>query len=402
METEAREGAARPRPAAADRLSATLGNSDGLDESRLRLGIAVLLSLGALYFFRLSAAETLGAAVGSGLVVLVVLYIGFHQVGVRQFSRLWPGASRGLATALLVACLCPPGLPPALVAVLGGLAVLSEGVQRRLAAPVALNGVLIAWGIAWLWWARTDMTLLAPITMRPQDEPIMLWTQFQLQIDPLRLYAGNVAGPIGATSFGLATVGVLVLGYARRVSWLYLAGFLVAPVAALAANHQPLEVYLLCGEGVVLVGIVGAEVGRLPQAWHFRLAAGLLGGAIAAVLFVRGLGAVAYGIGVLGAAVVLTALQAFDILGARTPTPVGAPTAKAATARATSPLAQGSFSPLQLALLVLLPPVGLFFLWRNQSVPDTQRIGLVAMGSLLYVAAVAGSFAWLWLLRLPT
>ncbi|MFY9614667.1 MAG: hypothetical protein WAT58_04635, partial [Candidatus Dormiibacterota bacterium] len=66
------------------------------------------------------------------------------------------------------------------------------------------------------------------------------------------------------------------------------------------------------------------------------------------------------------------------------------------------PLAQGSFGPLQLALLVLLPPVGLFFLWRNQSVPDTQRIGLVAMGSLLYVVAVAGSLAWLWLLRLPT
>ncbi|MFY9615131.1 MAG: hypothetical protein WAT58_06990, partial [Candidatus Dormiibacterota bacterium] len=378
METEAREGVARPRPALADRLSATLGNSDGLDESRLRLGIAVLLSLGALYFFRLSAAETLGAALGSGLAVLVVLYIGFHQVGLREFSRLWPGASRGLATALLVACLCPPGLPHALVAALSALAVLSEGVQRRLGAPVALNGVLIAAGIAWLWWARTDMTLVAPITMRPQDEPIMLWTQFQLQIDPLRLYAGNVAGPIGATSFGLATVGVLVLGYARRVSWLYLAGFLVAPVVALSVNHQPLEVYLLCGEGVVLVGIVGAEVGRLPQAWHFRLAVGLLGGAITAVLFVRGMGAVAYGIGALGAAVVLTALQVFDILGARTPTPVGAPTARAATARAPSPLAQGSFGPLQLALLVLLPPVGLFFLWRNQSVPDTQRIGLVA------------------------
>ncbi|MDP9325564.1 MAG: hypothetical protein M3O87_03400, partial [Candidatus Dormibacteraeota bacterium] len=122
METEAREGVARPRPAIADRLSATLGNSDGLDESRLRLGIAVMLSLGALYFFRFSAAETLGAALGGGLVVLVVLYIGLRVVGLRQFSRLWPGASRGLATALLVACLCPPGLPPALVGVLGALA----------------------------------------------------------------------------------------------------------------------------------------------------------------------------------------------------------------------------------------------------------------------------------------
>jgi hypothetical protein len=51
---------------------------------------------------------------------------------------------------------------------------------------------------------------------------------------------------------------------------------------------------------------------------------------------------------------------------------------------------------------VLLPPVGLFYLWRDQSLPDSQRVSLVAMGALLYIAAIAGSLAWLWLLRLPT
>jgi hypothetical protein len=59
------------------------------------------------------------------------------------------------------------------------------------------------------------------------------------------------------------------------------------------------------------------------------------------------------------------------------------------------------FSPIELALMVVLPPVGLFLLWRNESVPDAQRISLVALGSLLYAAALVGSLAWLWLLRLP-
>jgi hypothetical protein len=384
-----------------------LGSSDGIDEWRLRLAVAVLLCVGAVYFFRLEALTDVGAALGGGVLVLLLLYAGQHWVGMRGFSRAWPGISRGLATALLVGCLCPPGLPIALVAVLGAGAVIVEALVRRLGTPIAVSGVLLAWGVAWLWWYRTGLPLLAPFSMHTQDEPIMLWTRFQLAIDPVRLYTGNVSGPIGATSFGLAAVGVLLLGYGRRVSWLYLAAFFVPPAAALLISRQPLSVYLLSGEAVVLAGIVAAEVGRMPQAWNFRVAAGLVAGAISAVLLVRGWGGVAFGVGVLGAAILLTALQVFDVLGARTPAEPGrvrpAPARDSAVA-SSAPRAAAvpvSVSPLHMALLVLLPPVGLVFLWRNETLSDTVRINLVALGSLLYAGALAGSLAWLWLLRLP-
>ena len=401
METQADEGLAHSRTALIDRISAALGDADRLDESRLRLGVAVALSLAGLYFFRMAAAQTLAASVAGALLVLLVLYVGLHRVGLRLFSRIWPGPSEALSTALLVACLCPPGLPPALVAGLGAAAVLAEGLQRRVLPPLALSGVLLAWGVAWLWWARTGLPLLAPGTLRSLGEPILLWTTYQIAVDPLRLYAGNVAGALGATSFGLAAIGVLVLGYTRRVSWLFLAGFYAPPLAALLVTRRPLTVYLLCAQALVLGGIVAAEVRRLPRAWPWRLAGGIVAGAISAALLLQGRGAVGYGIGVLAAATLLSGVQLAGVLGSRAPLPARRPQPPRAPGQAQAQLA-GGLSPLRLAVMVLVLPVGLFLLWRDEYIPDSQRITLVALGSLLYVAAVAGSVTWLWLLRLPT
>ena len=382
-----------------DRVSKALGNADAIDDSRLRLGVAVALSLAGLYFFRMAAVATIAAALAGGLVVLAALYVGLHYVGLRVFSRMWPGAARGLATALLFACVCPPGLPPVLLGALGAGAVLVEGAQRRLVPPLALGGVLLAWAIAWLWWARAGLPLLAPFSLRTLDEPIVLWTRFQLVVDPLRLYAGNVAGPIGATSLGLASLGVLVLGYRRRVSWLYVAGFYLPPLAALLATRRPITVYLLCGEALVLAAIVAADTGRLPQPPLWRLGAGVLAGAVSAVLLLLGFGAIGFGIGVLASAGLVSIVQ---LVANASPQPAPSHEPGRAPGRPSASAMGGSFSPVQLALLVVLPPVGLFRLWRNKSVADSQGITLVALGSLLWVAALAGSLTWLWLLRLPT
>jgi hypothetical protein len=276
------------------------------------------------------------------------------------------------------------------------LAVLMEGLQRRLVVPLALGGVLLAWPIAWLWQSSAGPSLLAPFQLRPLDEPIMLWTRFQLAVDPVRLYTGNVAGAIGATSFGLATLAFLVLAYARRASWIYLLAFYLPLVAALVATHQPLTVYLLSGEAMVLAGMVAAEQRKLPLRWQWHVGAGMVAGAISAALLVRGSGSVAFGTGVVAAAVVVSAFQHFGLAGSPAvvppqPAPRQAPPVHVA----------GGFRPGRLALLVLAAPVGLYLLWRDESIPDSQRVTLVALGTLLYVSAVAGSLAWLWLLRIP-
>jgi hypothetical protein len=377
-------------------VAALVTDVESIDEWRLRLPIAIVLSGAAVLFFRELALEALGAALGGGLLVLVALYLGFHQLGIRVVDRVWPGVSRALATALIVGCVCPPGLPLPLVAALGSAAVLIEGVQRRLVVPLALGGVLLAWPVAWLWHASAGQPLLAPFQLKPLDEPIMLWTRFQLAVDPVRLYTGNVAGALGGTSFGLAALAFLVLAYARRSSWIYLLAFYMPPLAALVATRQPLTVYLLSGEAMLLAGVVAAELRKLPRAWQWHVGSGAVAGAISATLLLRGSGSVAFGAGVVAAAAAVSAFQLFGLAGSPAvvrpqPAPRQAPAVHVA----------GGLRPGRLALLVLAAPVGLFLLWRDESVPDSQRVTLVALGTLLYATALLGSLAWLWLLRIP-
>lgn len=388
----------RALPRLLDRGAAAMADIDAVDESRLRLGVAILLSAGAVLYFRELALQAVAAALVGGLVVLTGLYIGFHRVGLRPVGHVWPGMSRGLSTALLVACLCPPGLPLPLVAVLGAVAVAVEGVERRLLVPLALGGVLVAWPIAWAWRAQFGIPLLAPFTLKPLYEPIVLWTRFQINLDPIRLYTGNVAGPLGATSFGLAAVGTLVLAYGRRLAWYYLGGLYAPVVLALALTHQPLTIYLLCGHALVLGAIVGADPRKLPLRWEWQLGAGVLAGALSAGVLLQGHGSVSYGVGVVGAGALVSAFQLFGLTGS--PAVVPEKAGGRGEVVVTEP-AGPRLEPGRLALLVLFAPAGLYLLWRDETLPGSQRVTLVVLGSLMYVAAVAGSLTWLWLVRLP-
>lgn len=392
MEASEAESEGRPGTAIVDRVAAAITDVEHIDDGRLRLVVAVVLSGAAVVFFRQYALQTLGTTLAGGVAVIAVLYLGFHRVGIRRFGRIWPGASRSLAVALLVGCLCPPDLPLPLTAALGAGAVLVEGLQRRMVVPVALGGVLVAWVVAWVWRNQFGLPLLAPFQLRPLDEPIILWTRFQLQVDPVRLYTGNVAGPLGATSFGLAALGFLVLAYARRASWAYLVGLSIPPIVVLAAARQPLTIYLLCGQAMVLGGIVAAESRRLPFLWQWRFGAGLIAGGVSAALLLRGLGGVAFGAGIVAAAATLSAFQLFGLTG----TPGAVPAVPERR-----PAAVSQRLTVRLALLVLVAPLGLYELWRDETVPNPQRVTMVVLGAVLYVAALAGSMTWLWLLRVP-
>src|SRR5207244_1394907 len=74
-------------------------------------------------------------------------------------------------------------------------------------------------------------------TTNPRD-PIDTWYQLFHQstwaLDPVRLYVGNVAGPVFATSLLAVAVGVAWLAYARRVSLVVLVAFLAGALVAVA------------------------------------------------------------------------------------------------------------------------------------------------------------------------
>jgi hypothetical protein len=254
---------------------------------------------------------------------------------------------------------------------------------------------MVAWALAWLWHLHAGGGYLSPFQLRPQLEPISLWTRFQLELDAVRLYTGNVAGPLGSTSFGLALFGFVILAYLRRASWLFLLAF-SAPVAAVTAlTRGSLPVYLINGPAVVIAGLVAAEVRRLPLGATRRLGAGGAAGLLAAALLLRGGGSESYTEGIIAVALVVSIFQLFGLAGSPAVISDAHPTRDKSKPRARP-------SPAKLVALVVFPPAGLLMVWRDHSLPPSQRRMLGGLGLLLYMFVVGGALLWLWALRLPT
>lgn len=374
-------------------MQAWIEHPEAVDDGLVRLGVALALSAVAVGFFRQDALPQLAAAALGAGFMLAILYVSYHFVGVRRTGPLWPGAARGLAVGLLLFCVCPPGLPPGLLFGLAVLAVLLEGALSALPVPVALSGLLLVWPVAWLWHVHSGLGYVAPFQLRPQLDPIALWIRFQLELDPLRLYAGNVAGPLGATSFGLAMIGFVILAHARKASWAFLLACFAPIAAAIAASRQSLPTYLISGATVVFAGLVAADTRKLPPAVWWKVGGGLAAGLLSAGLLLRGAGYEAYGAGVLGALLVVSFLQLFGLTGS----PAIIPEEWGRPGQEITPHVR----PGRLAALVVFAPAGLALVWRDEALPRAQRQILAGLGVVLYLAAIGGAVVWLWLLRLP-
>jgi hypothetical protein len=369
---------------------------DAANVDRLRLLLALLLCGVGIAFFRQAAWNELAAIAVTAVALLAGLWVGFHRLGLRVMGTLSPGWARGAATALLLFAVLPPGLPLWLLAALVLLALVVEGLLRHTLTPLAVSGVLLAWPVAWLWQARTAVPYLSPIDLHRLDEPIQLWRHFGLAVDPLRLYTGNVAGPLGATSLLAVTVAFLVLAYARRASWYYVLGFFASVAASTALTRQPLTVYLLSGPALFFAGLIGADTRGLPRSRSWHAGGGIAAGAMAAALLWRGLGWQAFAAGVSLAAVGLAALQLLGPAGASLPT---APTTPARGPITSVPMSARLVVELAAALLVA--PVGWILVATDNALSGRQRRRLVGATVALFVLAAILSLLWIYSLRLP-
>jgi hypothetical protein len=385
------------------RLRRFLAQPEIADEGLLRLGGSLLLAAGGVFFFRQRALPILAACAAGGGLVLALLWAGFHRLGIRPMGSYWPGVYQGMAAALLVFCLMPPGIPPPLAFLLAALAVAVEGVERRALVPLAASGVTAAWLLAWLWQSRSGSPFIAPFDFHVLDEPIALWVKFATAIDPVRTYAGQAAGPLGATSFGLVAIGTLLLSFSRAISWQSVLAF-YAPVALLCLiGHLPLQVYIVDGPALLFAVFVAGESRRLPRTIPWRVATGLGGGAVAALMLAAGSGYQAFGFGVAVSTALVSVFQFFGLAGApgvleHAPVAPGKPRARGELV--VVPRA-GPISVVQVLALAAFMPAGLVLVWRDATLARAQRTALVTMGLALYVSVVAAGLAWLWLLRLP-
>src|SRR2546426_4299939 len=124
-------------------------------------------------------------------------------------------------------------------------------------------------------------------------EPIRLWHDFyggpQTPIDPIKLYVGNVSGPVFATSLLAVVLGAAWLWYARRLSALVVATFAIGAVAPVVYYRWSIPYQLTSGPLWFVAALVLADRKYLPNSMVGRPLIGLCAGLLAVAGRSRGL-----------------------------------------------------------------------------------------------------------------
>jgi NQR2, RnfD, RnfE family len=125
----------------------------------------------------------------------------------------------------------------------------------------------------------------------PTAEPIRLWLQLggRASFDPVRMYVGNVAGPVLATSMLAVAVGAAWLWYSRRLSLLVVLTFLAGAMVPIALLRWSAGFQLDSGPLWFAAALVLADRHTLPASGVGRPLLGFLAGAAALAVRARGL-----------------------------------------------------------------------------------------------------------------
>jgi Na+-transporting NADH:ubiquinone oxidoreductase subunit NqrB len=253
-----------------------------------------------LIIFKLRAAEMLGTAAIAGAVGLLIAY-GLWR---RQFRKT--GASPLIAAIFSVA-LIGAGAGLTLVAEIAALAVVLELLRARYMPAIRAQAGLIAYVAIALVTRGLPFAYINPASGAAFGDPIATWFRFfspaSAPIDPIRLYVGNVPGPVFATSLLAVGIGIAWLAYARRVSLVVLVAFLAGAGLAIYTFHWDPLFQLDSGPTWFVAGLLLADRRLLPESWTIRPVLGFAGGLLA-------IGLRRNGYGIEGAFYTVAAIQA--------------------------------------------------------------------------------------------
>ena len=220
-----------------------------------------------LVIFRLPAVQFLGIAlvVGAGGV------IASRWVWNRSRGRL--GASP-LIAALFGVALVGAGASLLIPLEIAVLAVVFELLRERYIPAIRAQMGLLAYAVIAAATRGGPFAYVNPANGAAFGDPLATWYQFfnsgAAPIDPIRLYVGNVPGPVFATSLLAVAIGVAWLAYARRVSLVVLFGFAVGSLVAISTLHWDAVFHLDSGPTWFVAGLVLADRRLLPDSWSIR------------------------------------------------------------------------------------------------------------------------------------
>jgi NQR2, RnfD, RnfE family len=248
----------------------------------LLIGVALLPPVVVgLVLFRVVALEMLGVAV-----------VAAGAAHVAQRLLRWPGtATPGLAAVVGVA-LVGPRAPLPWTAAIAATAAGLELARSRYVAGARLQAGVLAYALVLLVSRGAPAAYGSPGSLDPMAESIRFWLQSSgggpFPIDPVRLYVGNVAGPVFATSLLAVAVGAAWLWYSRRLSLLAVLAVLAGALVPIQAQHWSAGYQLLSGPLWFVAALVLADRRTLPSSPVGRPLLGVATGAIAVGARARG------------------------------------------------------------------------------------------------------------------
>jgi Na+-translocating ferredoxin:NAD+ oxidoreductase RnfD subunit len=220
----------------------------------LAYALALLpLVIAGIVFFLQDALLLFAISFLSGIVCLLALQLARLTFGLPA----WVGykATHPLVASVLIACFFSPRTP------------------AWIAASMVI--LLIVFGLLYVIQLPLHIGYINPFDGHRLDDPLVLWYKLQIFIDPVKLYVGNVSGPIGVTSAGAVLLGVTYLWYTRKISLGVVVGFLCGVAAVAIAIRSDLGFQLASGPSLFVAGYVAADRRRLllPERFTFLFGA---------------------------------------------------------------------------------------------------------------------------------
>lgn len=246
--------------------------------SLVALAAPVLLGL---LFFGARAVVMLALALALGGAA----HLAARRVGLRlQISPLVP--------ALIGVALVGPGASLIWTALVALLAALLELARTRFAPQLRLELGILAYSVILLLSRGGPAVYLSARTLVPTPEPIRFWLQsgggLQAPIDPIRLYVGNVPGPVFATSLLAVVLGAAWLWYARRLNLLVVLMFGLGVLASVRLMGWSVIYHLDSGPLWFTAALVLADRRLLPSSALGRPLLGLAAGIVCVAARIRG------------------------------------------------------------------------------------------------------------------
>jgi Na+-transporting NADH:ubiquinone oxidoreductase subunit NqrB len=241
-----------------------------------------------LIIFKLPALEMLAVALVAGIAAYLAA------------RWLWRGHGEPAPTSPILAplfgvALIGPNAGLLLTAEVAALAALLELLRARYMPLIRAQPGLLAFTAIALITRGAPFAWINPASGKSAVDPIATWFRYfgsaSSPVDPIRLYVGNVPGPVFATSLLAVAIGVAWLAYARRVSLVVLATFFVGALVAIYTFHWNFLFQLDSGPTWFVAGLLLADRQLLPEAWVIRPILGFIAG-----LFAVGLRRNGYGI----------------------------------------------------------------------------------------------------------